>query len=83
MDLSEEPPSSGERRGCLDWCNLHLGEQRFVGEHESLFVFHEPTKYQRKVKLTVVIDKLVGDELQPVEVDLPKRGEQNVHTTTE
>jgi hypothetical protein len=66
-------PSSGEWRGCLDCCNLHLGEQRFVGEHESLVAFHEPTKYQRELKLTVVTNKLVGGELQPVEIDLPMK----------
>jgi hypothetical protein len=54
-----------------------------VGEHESLVASHEPTKYQREMKLTVVTNKLVGGELQPVEIDLPMKGEQNVHTTTE
>jgi hypothetical protein len=62
-----------------------LGEERFVGEHESLVAFHEPTKYQRELKLTVVTNKLVGGELRPVEVEINLRmkGEQNVHTTTE
>ena len=56
-----------------------------MGEHESLVVFHEPTKYQKELKLTVVIDKLVGGELQPVgvEISLSMKGEQNIHTTTE
>lgn len=74
-DLSEEPPSSGELRGCLGCCNLHLGEERFAGEHESLVAFHEPTKYQKELKLTVVTNKLVGGELQPVEINLPIEGE--------
>ena len=52
---------------------MHLGEQRFLGEHESLVAFHEPTKYQRELKLTVVINSLVGNELQPVEINLPMK----------
>jgi hypothetical protein len=61
--LSEEPPSSGERRHCLGHCNLHPGEERFVGEHESLIELHERMKYQRELKLTVVTNMLVGGEL--------------------
>lgn len=54
-----------------------------MGEHESLVAFHELTKYQRELKLTVVTNKLVSGELRPVEITLPMKGEQNVHTTTE
>lgn len=54
-----------------------------MGEHESLVAFHEPTKYQRELKLTVVANKLVGGELRPIEINLPMKGEKNVHTTTE
>ena len=54
-----------------------------MGEHESLVAFHEPTEYWRELKLTVVLNRLVGSELQPAEINVPMKGEQNVHTTTE
>jgi len=48
---------------------LDLRQKRLLGEHESLVAFHENTKYQREPKLTVVPNKLVGGELQPVKIN--------------
>lgn len=58
-----------EKSACWESTNPWL---RFV----NLRNFREP-------RLTVVINRLVGGELQPVEMNLPMKGKQNVHTTTE
>jgi hypothetical protein len=50
---------------------MHLEQERLLGVHESLVAFHEPTKYQRELKLTVVVKRiLVGVELQHVKINL-------------
>jgi DNA-binding XRE family transcriptional regulator len=67
------PQHSGERPGCSGCCN---SGPEHLGVNESLIAFHETTKYREKLKLTVVIHRLVGVDLQTNEIHPPRRREK-------
>src|SRR6266436_1043933 len=82
-DFFEVPRHNGERQGCSDCCSSGQQKQNHLGEHESLDAFRENKKYRRELKLTVVIHRLVGIELQADEIYPPMKRERNGRTTTE